>query len=216
MSWQAVLLEVWRHGQRLSAVGPGPVQAHLDHGLALAAQLEPPSVGVDIGSGAGIPGLVLAGTWPDSRWLLVEAAARRAELLHDAVQRLDWSARVEVCHGRAEDLARDPRWRGRADLVTARSFGPPAVAAECGAGFLSATGVLVVTEPPDDPDGRRWPADGLARLGLRTVASPGRSPRWNDIRVQRLVLIDELPDDVPRRAGMPAKRPRFTGESGPS
>ncbi len=205
MNWQDILLDVWRRGQKLSAVGPGPVEQHLDHGLALAAQLDEPAVAVDLGSGAGIPGLILAGVWPRSRWLLLDASARRSELLRDAVSRLRWSGRVEIRHGRAEDAARDVTWRGHADLVTARSFGPPAVAAECGAGFLAPTGVLVVTEPPADVAGDRWPASGLATLGLRTRPSP----ITDQVRVQRLELIDSVPDSVPRRVGMPAKRPRF-------
>ncbi len=205
MNWQDILLDVWREGQRLSAVGPGPVEEHLDHGLALAAQLAEPAVAVDIGSGAGIPGLALAGVWSRSRWLLLDASARRVALLQDAVSRLRWSDRVEVRHGRAEDVARDASWRGRADLVTARAFGPPAVTAECGAGFLAPTGVLVVTEPPADTGAGRWPAPGLALLGLRTRPSPVT----DTVRVQRLELIDAVPDSVPRRAGMPAKRPRF-------
>ena len=205
MTWQAVLLEVWRQGQRLSAVGPGAVEVHLDHALALAGQLDRPEVGVDIGSGAGIPGLALAGTWPASRWLLVDASARRVALLQDAIRRLGWLTRVEARHGRAEDLAREPAWRGRADLVTARSFGPPAVTAECGAGFLSPTGVLVITEPPIGLGEERWPPEGLATLGLRTCVSPATDV----VRIQRLALIDGVPDSVPRRAGMPAKRPRF-------
>lgn len=202
---QEIILDVWRRGQRLSAVGPGPVEDQLERSVALARQLPCPDVGVDLGSGAGIPGLVLAAVWPGSRWLLLDAAARRARLLQEAVSRLDWTARVDVIHGRAEDLARDVGWRGVADLVVARSFGPPATTAECGAGFLRPDGVLVVTEPPADGDSPRWPAEPLSRLGLRPVGSPPT----DEVRVQRLVRIGPIPDAVPRRAGVPTKRPLF-------
>lgn len=204
MTWQEALLDVWRDGQRLSAVGPGPVTEHLEHSSALAAQLPAPARAVDLGSGAGIPGLALAGWWPESEWLLVDAARRRVRLLEDAVTRLDWRGRVHVVHGRAEDLARVPDWRAWADLVTARSFGSPAATAECGIGFLRPGGVLVVTEPPTE-DEVRWPPGPLAAIGLRPVPSPPT----DRVRIQRLERIGEVPEHLPRRAGIPTKRPLF-------
>lgn len=202
--WRTTVVEVWREGQRLSAVGPGPVDVHLDHGIALAAQLDAPERAVDLGSGAGIPGLVLAGCWPSSEWLLVEAARRRADLLERGVRSLGWTDRVTVVHGRAEDVAHDPRWRGHADLVTARSFGPPATTVECAMGFLAVGGLLVVTEPPS-PDPDRWPSAPLGDLGFRPVPSPDT----DRIRVQRLRLEEPPAAQYPRRSGVPAKRPRF-------
>lgn len=202
--WVDVVLEAWTEGQRLSAVGPGPVTDHLDHSRALAAQLEPPQVAIDLGSGAGVPGLALAGIWPDSRWTLIDAAQRRVRLLTATIDRLGWGGRVTAIHGRAEDLAHDPALRGVADLVTARSFGPPAVTAECGAGFLADGALLVVTEPPD-PGVDRWPADSLAAMSL----APEASPSTDEVRVQRLRRVGPVPDDLPRRPGIPTKRPRF-------
>lgn len=203
-AWVGVVLDAWREGQRLSAVGPGPVADHLVHSRALADQLDPPTVAVDLGSGAGVPGLALAGIWPDSRWTLIDAAQRRVRLLLATIDALDWGHRVRAVHGRAEDLAHDPDFRGRADLVMARSFGPPAVTAECGAGFLADDALLVVTEPPD-PAADRWPADALAAMAL----SPEPSRPSDVVRIQRLRRIGPLPHDLPRRPGIPAKRPRF-------
>lgn len=198
--WRAVLFDVWTQGQRLSAVGPGDVTVHLDHASRLADQLPVPTAGVDLGSGAGIPGLALAGLWPCSRWVLVDAALRRTRLLEDAVVRLGWSDRVSVVHARAEDLGRDPAHRGRYDLVTARLFGPPAAAAECGAPLLRVGGILAVTEPPD-PGADRWPAAGVAPLGLEPLeARPG---------LQCFRSTGAPEPRFPRKPGVPTRRPLF-------
>jgi 16S rRNA (guanine527-N7)-methyltransferase len=183
-------------------LGPAPVDQHIGHALAFADAVPEPDRALDLGSGAGLPGLVLAaGPWPDTAWTLVEASERRCALLADAVAELGLVARVEVRRGRAEEVGRDPGARSTFDVVVARSFGAPAVTAECGAPLLSVGGHLVVSEPPD-PDPARWPAEGLAELGLAD-AGPGPGP----VRLRRLRLAQPCPDRYPRRVGVPTKQP---------
>lgn len=203
---RAVVLDVWARGRKLSAVGPGDLELHWDHAARMAAGIDPvPSRALDLGSGAGIPGLALAALWPACHFTLLEASARRVRLLHLAVMELGWVDRVEVAHGRAELLARRESHRQSYDLVTARLFGGPAATAECGVGFLRPNGRLVVAEPPSDPtgedDGGRWPPEGLSRLGLTARGRRGGA--------QHLELVGALPEWVPRRDGVPAHRPLF-------
>ena len=220
---QAELREVLAEAQYRGFIGGTDLDAHLHHAEAFVRVVERLGRlerGLDLGSGGGLPGLVLAGDLVDTRWWLIDAAQRRAEFLVDAVARLGWEDRVTVAWGRAEDLARAPDLRGQIDVVTARAFAPPAVTAECAAGFLCPGGHLVVSEPPLGPEGEaigtRWPVDGLAALGLEPVlvtstasgVSPG--PQFKVLRQARI-----CPDRFPRRVGVPSKRPLF-GTSSPS
>lgn len=200
VGWREVVVEVWTEGQRLSAVGPGDVTVHLAHAERMAGLLDAPARAVDLGSGAGIPGLALAGLWPESEWILLDAAQRRTRLLDSAVERLGWTDRVKVVHSRAEDLGRDPAHRAHHDLVTARLFGPPAAALECGAPLLRVGGVLAVTEPPD-PDPERWPPDALAPLGLELLAPDPGLQRFRSVRPPEARF--------PRKPGVPVRRPLF-------
>jgi 16S rRNA (guanine527-N7)-methyltransferase len=196
------LLAVLEDGRQRGFLGPGPVPPQIKHGAGFLALVEtPPAVAIDLGSGGGLPGLVLAVAWPTSSWTLVDASHRRAAFLRTAVARLQLGARVDVRCQRAEEVGRDTELRGHADLVVARSFARPAVTAECAAPFLRVGGHLVVAEPPS-PAANRWPPAGLAILGLRlhgSVASPAE--------FQRLVQETVCPDRFPRRTGIPAKRP---------
>jgi 16S rRNA (guanine527-N7)-methyltransferase len=111
--------------------------------------------------------------------------------------------RVEVLHARAEDVGRDPERRGTADAVTARSFGSPAVVAECAAPLLRVGGRLLVSEPPDAPG--RWPADGLAALDL----SPSESWRIDGFAFFEAVQVARCSVTYPRRPGIPTRSPLF-------
>jgi 16S rRNA (guanine527-N7)-methyltransferase len=90
--------------------------------------------------------------------------------------------------------------------VTARSFGRPAVVAECAAPLLKPGGWLVVSEPPaaDRPETPRWPAVALGQFGL----VPEEQAR-EGFEYQVLRQHEACPDRFPRRTGVPAKRPLF-------
>ena len=197
------LLEVLERARRLGVLGPGPVLDHVSHAEGFIAALEGLAEGslvIDLGSGGGVPGLVIAEARPDLRVVLLDSLERRVALLAEAIVALNWEGRVVAELARAEDTGRSPQWRAQVDAVTARSFGPPATVAECAAPLLQINGVLVVSEPPEETD--RWPADGLAPLGLLDEGSPVPGMR-------RLRQVSLCPDIYPRRVGMPAKRPLF-------
>lgn len=185
-------------------LGPGPIDTHIRHAIAMLEALAAPlgaSV-VDLGSGGGVPGLIMAAMRPDLSLLFIESTKRRAEFLHDAVDGLGLASRTVVLAERAEVVGRNPQWRATCLRATARGFGPPAVVAECAAPLLVLGGVLIVSEPPEDQD--RWPGSPLAAIGLTSepVIVDG-------LGFRRLVKVAESAESVPRRVGVPAKRPLF-------
>lgn len=189
--------------------GPGEIERHFRHTVGfrdlVVAALNERTRGTriaDLGSGGGVPGLVLAVLLPDAHFFLVESSSRRAAWLGAAARDLE-ADNVEVVLSRAEDFAHGDK-RGTFDAVTARSFSLPAVTAECGAPLLRVGGVLIVSEPPQ-PVESRWPDQGLSRLGLG-AASVIRS---NGFSFATIVLEREVSSLYPRRVGVPAKRPLF-------
>jgi 16S rRNA (guanine527-N7)-methyltransferase len=186
-------------------LGPGPVEVHLDHAEAMAASVGADFRGrfLDLGSGAGVPGLILLALWPAASAVLLDARKRRCSFLEAAVSGLGLSDRASIACGRAEELARHEDFRGAFDLVVTRGFGPPATTAECAVGFLAAGGRLAVSEPPGEADPKRWPAAGLAEVGL---LGP-ELRREVEAGIALFTAPEAAGDRWPRRVGVPGRRP---------
>lgn len=208
------LRSVLERSRQIGFLGPGDIDDHIANGAAFLRVLHlcappravPTAIRVlDLGSGGGVPGLVVAVLRPDIDLVLLDAARRRTDFLEQATHELGVSTSTHVLRGRAEEVARDLRWRGAFDVVTARSFGRPAVTLECALGFLrSPGGSLLVSEPPDDDD-ERWPVERLAEIGVRarsTVHEGASSIRCIDV-------VAAVPEWIPRRVGVPSRRPLF-------
>ena len=207
------LRELLTEARTLGFLGPGPLDPQVRHAqgfTAIARRLSVPGPVrlVDLGAGGGLPGLVVATEWPDAAVALLEANGRRAAFLRRAVERLGLVDRVSVLEERAEVSGREPGLRGYFDGVLARSFGRPAVLAECAAPLLRVEGWLLVSEPPrsDPQDGQdaRWPAEPLRQLGLEPA-----EVIHEGFEYRTLLQRDTCPDRFPRRNGVPAKRPLF-------
>ena len=153
------LAEQLEIARRRGILGPGPVGAHLEHAESMAITIGGDFSGrfLDLGSGGGVPGLILLERWPAASGVLLDSRPRRCSYLEETVRDLGLLDRASVACGRAEELARDTRFRGAFELVVARGFGRPATTAECAVGFLAPDGRLAVSEPPGAPDpGRCW------------------------------------------------------------
>ena len=207
------LHELLAEARSLGFLGPGPLGPQILHaqGFAvIARRLSGPGVGrlVDLGSGGGLPGLVVATNWPEATVALLEANGRRAAFLRRAVERLGLETRVSVLEERAEVCGREADSRAGFDGVLARSFGRPAVLAECAAPLLRVGGWLLVSEPPrskdEDRHDTRWPAEPLRQLGLEPAEVIREGFEYRTLR-QR----EPCPDRFPRRNGVPAKKPLF-------
>lgn len=160
---------------------------------------------VDIGAGAGFPGLPLAIARAEASFVLLESAGRKCAFLSTVIERCG-IGNATVVHARAEE------WRegfGRFELVTARAVAAPAVLLEYAAPLLRIGGVLVAWRGRRDPDaeaaaGLAAEELGMEQAGIVPVAPyPSAEHRhlhlWSKVR--------ETPDHFPRRPGMAVKRP---------
>jgi 16S rRNA (guanine527-N7)-methyltransferase len=186
---------------------------HFLDSLTVMPALKPPDDGralniIDVGAGAGLPGLPLKIVIPDTELTLLEATARKAEFLEHLVKTLELN-KVEVVNGRAEEVAHDSQYRERYDLVLSRAVAPLPALVELTLPFGRMGGYLVAPKKGDIKDeiGKSKKAIEVMGGALREVR-PVELEGLNDGRY--LVVIDKVrptPAEYPRRPGIPAKRP---------
>lgn len=162
---------------------------------------------LDVGSGAGFPGVPLKIAFPHLQVTLIESRGKKTDFLRRLAEVLDLE--LDVRTGRAESLAHRPDLRGRFDLVVSRAVGSLSVLAELCLPFCRVGGV-VIAQKKGNLD------EELGRAGYAVEAVGGR---WNGIEEvssslldegRRLVLMEKVqptPPRYPRRSGVPAKRP---------
>jgi 16S rRNA (guanine527-N7)-methyltransferase len=160
---------------------------------------------VDLGSGAGLPGLPLALARPGAEHILLDSNRRRADFIARAATDCGL-ANVTVVAERAETWASG---LGRCDLVTVRAVADLDVVAEYAAPLLRPAGSLVVWRGKRDEPGEERGKRAAARLGLEVLepveVQPFPEARHRHLHV--MVKVRETPDGFPRRPGMAAKRP---------
>ena len=171
---------------------------------AAAAEAFPADVRVvDIGTGAGLPGIPLALARPDLRVDLVETLERRVVFLREAVQLLGLTDRCRVVHGRAEAVIDEC---GEADVVTSRAVAPLHRLAGWSAPLLRTGGLLLAMKGQSASDEIARDAVALERAGLvdATVVTVGG--QWTDPPVT-LVRATRSSGGA-RRSTSPARRRR--------
>jgi 16S rRNA (guanine527-N7)-methyltransferase len=166
-----------------------------------------PSRALDLGSGGGVPGIVLAIARPTTTWSLVDAARRKAEVLAAFIEALGLP-NVDVLAERAETLGRDAAHRASYDLVAARACAPLPVLAEYALPLLRPGGLLVAWKGRPDPDellaGR---AASVLLGGDEPVEHATGIAALGDHRFIVVRKVSATHERYPRRPGEPGRRP---------
>lgn len=184
-----------------------PALAALD-GLAVPAFLGRSLRAVDVGAGAGFPGLALRIVWPRLRLYLIEATVKKVRFMEHVADKLGLTD-VQLVHGRAEELGvREPH-RAAYDLVMARAVAPLPTLVEYLLP-LARRGGRVVAYKGSAAHEEALAAEQAIRMlgGHLTKLIPVEIPGLAETRV--LVVIDKIaqtPDGYPRGRGLPKKQP---------
>ena len=195
----------------LTRVPEDPAEAidrnYLDCAAVLAGAFPRIERAVDVGSGAGFPGVPLSILLPDVRFTLIDALAKRVDFLKSVIDALGLNA--EALHLRAEDAARKVELREAFDLAAARAVAPMNVLSEYLLPFVRVGGWALALKGPGLEDELNQAEAAIATLGgrlerVQPLPIPGRD--W-DHRAAWIAKVAPTPKKYPRRSGVVEKRP---------
>jgi len=167
---------------------------------------------LDLGAGAGIPGIPLAVALPSVDLTLLEVVSRKCDFLEAAVDAAGITARARVVCARSERYAADPPGREAAAVVLARAVAPLPVLVELAAPLLAPGGVLLACKTATavrDEGAAAETAAGLCGLSAGLVVRLERSPLDQAVCIV-YEKVGPSPARFPRREGVANKRPLAT------
>lgn len=163
---------------------------------------------IDVGTGAGFPGLVLKIFFPNIRLVLLDSLAKRINFLRKLVNKLGLSG-VEAIHSRAEDLGKDHNYRGSFDWVVSRAVAPLNILSEYTLPFAREGGSVALYKGPDFQVELEEAKRAISLLGGELMEV--KEVKVPDLKGERYIIflkkVTGTPSKYPRRAGIPKKRP---------
>lgn len=163
---------------------------------------------IDVGTGAGFPGIPLAIVSPEKNFLLVDSLNKRIKIINEAIEMLGLK-NVEAIHGRAEELAHNKKYREHFDICVSRAVSRLSVLAEYCIPFIKKGGFMAAYK---GPDAEREIADAHTAFGkLGGKVSDIKDTEMEQFGIfHRIVYINKTmntPKAFPRKAGTPEKNP---------
>jgi 16S rRNA (guanine527-N7)-methyltransferase len=167
---------------------------------------------LDLGTGGGIPGVLLAIACPDVSFTLLDATGKKLAAVNEITSALGVT-NVETLHARAEEAAHNDAWRGIFTVVTARAVSSLSALIELGLPFLKLQGKLLLPKGIDIADELRS-AEKAGQIVGGKIASSNVLPDNGSHVETTLVVIEKnrsTPVVYPRRSGLPSRQPLGTG-----
>ncbi len=210
--WYANELRSWNQRYNLTAI-TDPDEINIKHFIDSLSCLQverfrPPGSVIDVGTGAGFPGIPLKIVYPQFKLTLVESIGKKMEFCRHVISSLGLDG-VDFVQARAENLGKNAQHRERYDWGIARAVAILPVLLEYLLPFIKLGGGAIVQKGETGPAEAHSAEKALSVLGgeIKQVL-PVELPRVTEPRY--LILVDKValtPEKYPRKPGIPAKRP---------
>lgn len=163
---------------------------------------------IDVGTGAGFPGLVLKILFPDLKVVLSDSLNKRLNFIQEVIDELGLKD-IELVHGRAEDLAHNPKFREKFDFATSRAVANLSTLTEYDLPFVKVGGYFMAYKSGKIEEELANASRAISIIGgevrnkVNFLLSDGESER----SIVFIYKIKKTPKNYPRKAGTPSKSP---------
>lgn len=163
---------------------------------------------IDVGTGAGFPGLALKIAYPNLKVTLLDSLNKRINFLNEVITQLGLSG-IDTVHGRAEDFAKPDKLRGKYDLCVSRAVANMSTLSEYCLPFVKVGGEFISYKSEKIGEEMNNAKNAITLLGGKLDRSEEFYLPDSDIYRNLVVIkkVKETPKKFPRKAGLPAKEP---------
>lgn len=167
---------------------------------------------IDVGTGAGFPGIPIIISYPQLRFTLLDSLNKRIVFINDVIKLLKLQ-NVETIHGRSEELGRNAKYREQYDLCVSRAVANLSVLSEYCIPFVKNGGKFISYKSGNHENEVENARNSLEKLGgkLGEIVDFSMTDSTRGEKISRsLIVIDkikETPNKYPRKAGVPLKEP---------
>ena len=165
---------------------------------------------IDVGTGAGFPGLALKIAYPNLKVTLLDSLIKRIQFLDEVIEKLGLSG-VETIHGRAEDFAKTGKLRETYDLCVSRAVANLSILSEYCLPFVKVGGQFISYKSEKITEEMTAAENAIRILGGKVSKQVEFQLPESDIYRNLFVIekVKETPKKYPRKAGLPSKEPLY-------
>lgn len=206
------MLTEWNQVMNLTAITEyeDVMKKHFVDSVSLikAYDVTKPASVIDIGTGAGFPGLALKIAYPNMEITLLDSLNKRIQFLDAVIERLQLSG-ISTIHGRAEDFARPDKLREKFDLCVSRAVANLSTLSEYCLPFVKENGYFISYKSEKISEELEAAGRAIPLLGGRVERQVEFQLPDSDIYRNLFVIkkVGTTPKKYPRKAGLPAKEP---------
>ena len=202
------LLLKWNENINLTAITDEIILKHFIDSLTINKYIESNNVIMDIGTGAGFPGIPLRIMNDENKIILVDSLNKRINFLNEVCNELNLG-NIECIHSRAEDLACKKEYRENLDVVVSRAVARLNILLEYMLPFVKVGGKCICMKGPNISDELKEATKALKILGgkiekIEKVILPDSDMERNIVVISK---EESTPSKYPRKSGVPSKQP---------
>ena len=181
---------------------------HFIDSLTVLERIDKNSSIIDVGTGAGFPGIPIKIAYPETKIVLLDSLNKRINFLNEIINKLQLE-NIETIHGRAEDFGRDTKYREKYDIAIARAVAPLNILIEYLMPFIRVKGKCICMKSSTINEEMKNSNNAIIVLNGKVIKEYSFVIPSTDIERTIIEISKEknTPKEYPRKAGIPSKKP---------